>query len=51
MGLKVEMSNNRNKLKRQIEALEWQLTQDTRDEDRRIHQDALDAIKKRLLGI
>ena len=51
MGLKVEIPNDQNRLRRQIEALEWQLTQDTREEDRKIHQDALDAMKKKLITV
>lgn len=34
------------KLKRQIEALETMIEQDTNDKDRTIHQEALKALKK-----
>ena len=47
MGLKVEVPENRKKLQKSIEALEWQLTQDEREEDRAIHQEALEQMKKK----
>ena len=37
--LKVEIPNSKEKIVKQILALEWQLTQDSNDIDREIHYD------------
>lgn len=49
MGLNVELTSNKDKLQKQIAALEWQLTQDTRGEDKKIHQYALERMKSQLI--
>lgn len=46
--LKVIIPSNQEKIKRQIEALEWQITQDTDEKSKRIHQQALEALKNAL---
>ena len=46
--LKVVIPDNIEKIKRQIFALEWQLTQDTREKDIQIHTGALNTLKKAL---
>jgi hypothetical protein len=46
--LKVEIPKTKERLIRQIEALKYQLTQDTREEDRKIHQEALEDSEKAL---
>ena len=48
MGLQVEIPKDKSKLQRQIEALEWQLTQDVRSEDKAIHQYALEQLRQQL---
>jgi hypothetical protein len=42
--LKVIIPSNQEKIKRQIEALEWQIIQDTDEKSRRIHEKALEAL-------
>lgn len=51
MGLKVELTRERAKLERQIAALEWQISQDTRTVDKAIHQEALAAMKEHLVRL
>ncbi|MGJ7044622.1 hypothetical protein [Thermoanaerobacterium thermosulfurigenes] len=46
--LKVVIPENREKIQRQIQALEWQLTQDTDEKSREIHQQALETLKNAL---
>jgi hypothetical protein len=46
--LKVEIPKNKEKLIKQIEALKYQLTQDTREMDRKIHKEALEDSEKAL---
>lgn len=42
--LKVIIPNNQEKIKQQIEALEWQIKQDTDEKSRKIHEEALEAL-------
>lgn len=51
MGLQVEISKDKSKLQRQIEALEWQLTQDTNSKDKAIHQYALEQMWQQLAEV
>lgn len=46
--LKLEIPENKDKIKRQIEALKYRLTQDTREEDKIIHQQAIRDLEKAL---
>lgn len=46
--LKVVIPDSNDKLKKQIKALKFQLTQDVREEDKKIHQEALNASVKAL---
>jgi len=46
--LKVVVNKDTNKIKQQIQALEWQITQDTNLKDREIHLQALKALKQAL---
>lgn len=48
--LKVEIPNDKNKIIKQIKALEYQLTQDINEKDRKIHQQALEDLRKALPG-
>lgn len=48
--IKVQVPKDKAKIERQIEALEWQITQDKNDKDREIHQKALKELKKALNG-
>lgn len=43
--LKVEVPKDRTKLERQIAALEYQIAVDTNETDRKIHEEALKALK------
>jgi len=47
-GLSVVLSNDRKKVEKQIEALEWQLTQPEDDFSRQIHQETLEQLKAHL---
>lgn len=49
--LKVVIPENQDKIKQQIEALKWQLTQDTDKKSRRIHEEALEALRNALKGL
>ncbi|MDI3478626.1 MAG: hypothetical protein PWQ59_2151 [Thermoanaerobacterium sp.] len=49
--LKVVIPSNQDKIKRQIEALEWQITQDTDEKSRRIHEEVLEALGNALKGL
>lgn len=44
--LEVVTSTDKGKLAKQIQALEWQITQDTNDKDRQIHQKALEQLRR-----
>lgn len=44
--LKIVVPDSKKKIKRQIEALKYQLTQDTREEDKRIHEQAIKDLEK-----
>ena len=46
--LKVVVNKDTNKIKQQIQALEWQITQDTDRKDRKIHLQALNTLKQAL---
>ena len=46
--LKVVIPQDKDKIKKQIQALEWQITQDTDRKDRKIHLQALKALKQAL---
>lgn len=46
--LNVVIPNNQAKIKQQIEALEYILTQDTDEKSRKIHEQALKALKNAL---
>lgn len=46
--LKVEIPNSRIKIERQIEALEYLFSIDTREKDKQIHQQAITDLKKAL---
>lgn len=39
--LKIEIPEDKEKIKKYIKALKWQITQDIRKEDKEIHQQAL----------
>lgn len=45
---KVQVPKDKAKIKQQIEALKYQLTQDTREEDKRIHEQALKDLEEAL---
>jgi hypothetical protein len=47
-GLNVILSNDRKKVRKQIEALEWQLTQPEDDYSRQIHEETLEQLKAHL---
>lgn len=49
--LKVEIPKDKNKLLKQIQALEWQIKQDTDPKDKVIHQEALKDLKTALRGL
>lgn len=46
--LKVVIPDNQDKIQQQIEALEWQITQDIDEKSIKIHQQALEALKNTL---
>jgi hypothetical protein len=46
--LKVNIPKTKERLIQQIEALEYAITQDTREKDRRIHESVLELFKKEL---
>lgn len=46
--VRVSVPTDKNKLKKQISALEWQLTQDKSEKDREIHRQALTELKREL---
>jgi hypothetical protein len=46
--LSLQLPSDIKKLQKQKEALEWQLTQDTNEKDRIIHEQALKVITKAL---
>lgn len=46
MGLSVVLANSKDKVGKQITALEWQIGQDTSDKDRKIHMDTLARLKE-----
>lgn len=46
--LKVVIPDSNDKLKKQIKALKFQLTQDVREEDKKIHKQALNDLEKAL---
>ena len=48
---KVEIPKDKDKLLKQIQALEWQIEQDTNPKDKVIHQEALKDLKKALRGL
>lgn len=48
--LKVIISTNKEKLRKQKEALEHLIELDTNEKDRRIHTEALEAIEKALMN-
>lgn len=48
--LKVEIPKDRKKLEQQIEALRYQLSVDTNEEDKRIHEEALLAFEAAMEG-
>lgn len=39
--MKVEIPKNKERIKQQIQALEWQIKRDTNEKDKAIHQEAL----------
>ena len=44
----IQIPKDKNKIKQQIKALKYQLTQDTREEDKKIHQQALNDLEEAL---
>ena len=48
---KVEIPKDKDKLLKQIQALEWQIEQDTNPKDKVIHQEALKDLKKGFKGV
>jgi hypothetical protein len=47
--LKVIIPKDKIKIRKQIKALEYQFKNDTNDKDRKIHEEALEQLKKMLL--
>ena len=45
---KVQIPKDKAKIKQQIKALKYQITQDTREEDKRIHEQALKDLEEAL---
>ena len=46
--LKISIPKEQNKIRKQINALKWQLERDTREEDKLIHQQAIKALEQAL---
>ncbi|MGI6226620.1 MAG: hypothetical protein ACOYJ1_10225 [Peptococcales bacterium] len=49
--MKIEIPKDKDKILKQIQALEWQLKQDTNPKDKVIHQEALKDLKTALRGL
>lgn len=49
--MKIEIPKDKDKILKQIQALEWQLKQDTNPKDKAIHQEALKDLKTALRGL
>lgn len=47
--LKVVTPEDKEKILKQIEALEWQIKEDKNDKDRQIHKEALKDLKNKLI--
>lgn len=48
--IEIEIPKDRDKVKKQIQALEWQIEQDTNEKDKEIHTKTLKALKLALNG-
>lgn len=48
MAVKVIVNNDRAKIQKQIQALEWQIKHDTDDKSRQIHKEALKQLKQKI---
>lgn len=46
--LKISIPKDQNKIIKQINALKWQLDRDTREEDKVIHQQAIEKLEQAL---
>lgn len=49
--LRVEVPKDKKKLEQQIAALRYQISIDTNETDRKIHEEALKALEKKLEGV
>ena len=49
--MKVEIPKDKERIKQQIQALEWQIEQDTNEKDKAIHQEALKDLQAALKGM
>lgn len=49
--LEIEIPKSKEKIIKYIKALKWQITQDTRQEDKEIHEQALRSLHKSIVRI